>query len=455
MHLNQLRNWLDQQFNRLFANELVRRIVKNSGYLFGTTGVSAAASMLQGILAARLLGAAGFGTLGSITLFTSVVNNLISFRMGELVVKYVGHHTEHADPQNAAATFKLAALVEVLASCIAFGIVVVLAPLAAVMFTKDAQDAPLFIFYGLVLLANLIAESSTGLLQIFDRFRRLAGLGIVQSLTTLALIFITFLMDGGLRGVLAAYMVGKSIGALGISIAALIEAQRRWGAGWWKTPLTPLRPKLGEMGRFAVSTNISSSISLFTKDSELLWVSWLRGPTEAGYYKLALALANMVQMPVDPLPQATYPELSRQVARSQWNSVRDILRQGSYLAGGYALAATLFLVAFGQPLISLLYSPEFLPSYPALLILLAGLLVANTYYWRRIALLALGRADFPAKVNAILAGLKVIGTLIFVPRYGYLASAALLAGFYWAGSFISAFKTHSLIKQKRAGEGLG
>lgn len=450
MSLHSLRDWLEKQFNRLFANELVRRMVKNSGYLFGTTGISAAASMLQGILATRLLGAAGFGILGTITLFTSVINNLISFRMGELVVKFVGYHTEQADPQTAAATFKLAAFIEMLASFIAFGLIVVLAPFAAVLFTKDPQLAPLFVLYGLVLLANLIAESSTGLLQIFDRFRRLAGLGIIQSLVTLALIAITFLAGGGLAGVLGAYLVGKSIGALGISVAALLEARRRWGANWWKAPLAPLRPRLGEMGRFAISTNISASISLITKDSELLWVSWLRGPTEAGYYKLALALANMVQMPVEPLPQATYPELSRQVARSQWGSVRYILRQGSRLAGGYSLAATIFLIVFGQFLIRLLYSPEFLPAYPALLILLAGLLVANTFYWRRIALLALGRADFPARVNAVLAAFKVAGTLIFVPRYGYLASAALLSAFYWAGSMINALKIRSMIRHHQA-----
>jgi O-antigen/teichoic acid export membrane protein len=180
----------------------------------------------------------------------------------------------------------------------------------------------------------------------------------------------------------------------------------------------------------------------------LLWVSLLRGPVEAGYYKLALALANMVQMPIEPLPQATYPELSRQVARDQWANVRYILRQGSRLAGTYSIIMTLFLVLFGKFLISFLYSPEFLPAFPALVILLAGLLVANTFYWRRVALLALGRADFPAKVNFVLAVFKIIGIVLLVPQFGFVASAALLAGFYWIGSLISVVKIRSLITQR-------
>jgi len=443
-----LKKTSQQQFERLFQNELVRRMVRNSGYLFSTNGISAAASMLQGILAARLLGAEGFGILGTITVFTSTINNFASFRMGELVVKYVGHFTEHEEHAQAAAIFKLAALFEMLASLFAFGLIVLLAPVGAKYFAKDPATAPLFVLYGLVLLANLIAESSTGLLQIFDRFRRLAGLSIVQSMVTLLLIAITYFSKGGLTGILVAYLVGKAIGAVAITGAALVEAGRRWGSGWWRTSLGLLRPSWRELAHFAVSTNISSTISLVTKDSELLWVSLLRGPVEAGYYKLALALANMVQMPIDPLPQATYPELSRQVARNQWNNVRYILRQGSKLAGIYSLGVTIFLVVFGRFLISFLYSPEFLPAYPALVILLAGLLVANICYWRRVALLALGRADYPAKVNFVLAIFKIIGIILLVPQFGYIASAALLTGFYWIGSLISVLKIRSLISQR-------
>jgi O-antigen/teichoic acid export membrane protein len=448
MNLKSAETWLQRRFERLFQNELVRRMVRNSGYLFSTTGISAAASMLQGILAARLLGATGFGILGTITLFTSTINNFASFRMGELVVKYVGHFTEHDDHTHAAAIFKLAALFEMLASLVAFGLILLLAPLGAKYFAKDPATAPLFTLYGLILLANLIAESSTGLLQIFDRFKRLAGLNIIQSMVTLLLITITFFSNGGLAGILGAYLVGKMIGAIAITTAALMEANRRWGNGWWRTSLGLLRPKWRELAQFAISTNISATISLVTKDSELLWVSLLRGPAEAGYYKLALALANMVQMPIDPLPQATYPELSRQVARDQWANVRYILRQGSRMAGIYSIFVTLFLILFGKALIPFLYSSEFLPAYPALVILLSGLLVANTFYWRRVMLLALGRADFPAKVNFVLAAFKIVGIVLLVPRFGFVASAALLAGFYWIGSLISVVKIRSLIAQR-------
>jgi O-antigen/teichoic acid export membrane protein len=435
----------------MLQNPLFRRVVKNSGYLFSGTGISAALGMLQGILVARLLGVEGYGIVGVITLFTGIVNNLISFRMGEVVIKYVGEYVEAGNEKQAAALFKLAALVEMGASVVAFALLVLLAPLAAQYLAKDASLTSLFVLYSLVVLANLIAESSTGLLQIFDRFRPIAILGLVGNIVTLALVALVYWLRGGLAGILLAYLIGKAVSALGLSLVALLESSHRWGRGWWRASFQPLKPRFRQLTQFAVSTNISASISLITKDSELLWVSLFRGPVETGYYRLALTLSNLVQMPISPLPQATYPELSRQAARGEWQQMRSLLRQGSQLAGGYTLVATIFLIILGKPLIAWLYTPQFLPAYPALLILLLGYLVANTFYWRRSALLALGRADFPAKVNLVLAAFKMAGILLLVPRYGYLASAALLTGFYWIGSLVTVWKVYTLLpKESRA-----
>ena len=128
--------------------------------------------------------------------------------------------------------------------------------------------------------------------------------------------------------------------------------------------------------------------------------------------------------------------------------MRYVLRQGSILAGTYSLLATGFLVIFGREIIRVIYEPEFLPAYPALMILLGGFLIANTFYWQRVALLALGRPDFPMKINLVLAIMKVILILVLVPRYGYIASAALLAGSYAIGVSISAWKALAVLKAK-------
>jgi O-antigen/teichoic acid export membrane protein len=453
--LNSIVSQARRLFHRFFENELIRRVVKNSGYLLSATVFTAAVGMLQSILAARLLGVAAFGILGIITMFATVLNKLISFRMSELVVKYVGQFTETGDQPRAAATFKAAALAELGASAVAFTLVWLLAPVGARYFAKDPTTANWFAAYALVILANLIAESSTGLLQIFNRFRQFSVVSIISSLVTLTIIVIVTISHGGFAGILIAYITGKVFDAICLSVLAIREATHRWSNQWWRTPIGLLRPHARQMISFAINTNISASLSLITKDSELLWVALLRSPVDAGYYKVAMALANIMQLPISPLPQATYPELSREVARNNWDNVRYVLRQGSLLAGGYSLAVTLFLIILGKPLLSFLYKPEFLPAYPALLILLAGFMVANTFYWNRVALLSIGRADIPTKVNLVLALLKILGIILLVPIYGYLASAALLAGSYILGVSYAVLRfRHEMRKREQATDAL-
>jgi O-antigen/teichoic acid export membrane protein len=178
----------------------------------------------------------------------------------------------------------------------------------------------------------------------------------------------------------------------------------------------------------------------------------LRNPTEAGWYKQAIALANLVLIPITPLPQATYPELSREVARKAWGNVRYVLKQGSRLAALYSGAAALGLVVFGQWFIARFYGPEFLPSYPALLIILVGLLVANAFYWNRTTLLSLNLPDYPTKVNATAAILKVALIFLLVPSGGYLVSAALLAGYYIFSIGLNVRKVYKVLDEREGEE---
>jgi O-antigen/teichoic acid export membrane protein len=461
-----LPSWLQRILLSVFDSALIRRIAANSGYLFSATGIAAILGIGQNILAGRLLGVQGWGLLATIILFTSVVNKFASFRMSELVIKYVGKFSEEKDEEGAAAVFKAAALAEIGASLFAFTLVVVLSPLAARYLAKDPATTGWFMLYGLIILANLIAESSTGLLQIYNRYPQIAIANVVGSAVTLAItavVFIAFesgqanlatapLTQGqAMPYVLFAYVIGKICGASTLTVQALHTAGKNLGSGWWTAPLKKLQSDSRELVHFAVSTNISATLSLVNKDAEILWVSLFRSTTEAGYYKTALSLINLVTMPVSPLPQATYPELSRAAANKNWQSMVDTLKRSSLLAGGFTLGISVVLALFGQQLILLLYNnPDFLPAYPALLILIPGFLMANTFFWNRIALLALGKPDFPTKLNLVLAICKMLGILLLVPRFGYLANAALLSASYLIGVSIAAWKTRSVLRRYKA-----
>ena len=161
-------NLVKQVLSGWKQDNLLRKIVRNSGYLFIGNTLS---TVVQSILSARLLGILGFGILGVVVEFATNVNRLLSFRMGELVVKYMGQYMAENRTDRAAAILKASILLETLSSILAYILLLVLAPLAAAIIVKDTSTADLIKFYALALLANFATESSTGFLQVTDRFR--------------------------------------------------------------------------------------------------------------------------------------------------------------------------------------------------------------------------------------------------------------------------------------------
>lgn len=448
--LSSAREFLRRQVDRFLSNPLLQRVIRNSGYLFSAKTGSAGLSFAQSALAARVIGVADFGLLGGITQLAGLLNRLMSFRMGDLVVSYVGEFMAKEQDDKAAAVFKLASLVETASSAIAYALLIAVAPLAARILAPDRDLAPLIILYGATLLANLMAESANGLLQILDRYRVIAVITVGQSVLTLGLILGAFIQGGDLASIIRAYLAGKVAWALAISIAALWAAQAEWGRGWWRSPIESIADRRMEMVRFALSTNITATLTLITRDSELLWMNLLSSPLQAGYYKIALAFTNVLLIPVDPLISTTYREVAREVGGKRWENVRYLLRSGSLISAAWTFPASLGLAVLGPIIIRVTYGPASVPAYPILLVLLLGVVVINILYWNRNVLLPLGKPELPTKVYLVGTVLRVAGILILVPSAGAIGMAVLLSAFYAGTAAMLAWRTMEEIRTAEA-----
>ncbi len=172
--MQSLRSW--------WSDRLLRNVLTNSSYLFSSNAATIVLGMVQGILAARTLGAENFGILSATVIpFVSMVSRLTSFRMSELVVKYMGQYMAEEKKDQAAAVAKAAVVADSLVSLLGFALLLLIAPLAAIYLAKDPQTAPLFTFYGIILLGNATFETATGVLQATNRFRTIALVNFGQS----------------------------------------------------------------------------------------------------------------------------------------------------------------------------------------------------------------------------------------------------------------------------------
>jgi O-antigen/teichoic acid export membrane protein len=226
----------------------------------------------------------------------------------------------------------------------------------------------------------------------------------------------------------SAYLLGKMI----LGIAPVILAWRSMddllGPGWLRAPLQGL-PPWKELRRFAISTNLSATVNLLVRDSELLWVALFLDPTAAGYYKVALAIGSFVAIPITPFISTTFPEISRSAASHAWGQLRSLLKRVTLVSGVLTAGIAFVLVFFGQFLI-LLWGAEYLPAYPALIVLLVGYAFSNLVFWNRPLLLALDLPVYPFWATQLSGVVKVLLAFLVIPAFGTIGAAALLAGYF-------------------------
>lgn len=421
---------------RCHKDELLVRVARNSVHLFSSNSASLVLSFVQGVLAARILGPAGFGLLGIAMSYAATLNGLLSFRMSELIVRYGGEHLEKGNTERAGAVIKAGGIAELSVSILAFVLVVVTAGIGARYIAKSPGTEWMFVLYAVGLLANFNTETSTGILQITDRIRVRGTVNLIQSIASALIVAVVFVLylrgqvtpTQALLAVLVGYLVGKAMLGIGLFIAAQRRLREVLGNTWFTAPLSSL-PSIRELAGFAVSSNLSATAILIFRESELLWVGFFLTTEAAGLYKIAYTIVSFLSVPADPLILSVYPEVNRLVVQKAWHRLRDFLRKVTGLALGYNLILVLALVVFGRLLLQV-FGEQYIPAYPAMMALLAGLAFNYTLFWNRPLLLSLGLPTF-ALWAVLIAGLLKIGlAFALVPHYGFVMEAVLLSFYY-------------------------
>jgi O-antigen/teichoic acid export membrane protein len=430
-------------------DEILGGVIRNTGYLFSSNTITLGLNTLQTLIATFLLGPTFFGILGMVTSFASSVNRLLSFRMGELVIKHAGGQLALGRKDKAAAIIKAAGLVEAGTSLVAFLILVLTASWAATTIIKVPEAAPWIVIFGLSILADIVFETSTAVLQLGNHFKYQAILNLAQSIIVTVLLAVAILFQGTIYFVLIAYLLGKVVQGLGTTILAFRWVKPLLGNNWLHQPFSLIENRR-ELGHFAFSTNLSGSINMVIRDSEILWVGYFLNPTAAGYYKLALALMNLTAIPISQIISTTFPQISKSTARHDWSTLKRLLRRTSAIAAVWIAFCVVGMVLIGPIFFYNYKGGAFLPTLPGMFILLPGFAAQGIFFWNRPLLLSLGKPNFPLTVNAVLGAVKIGLMFLLVPTYGYLVQAGLLSGYFLFAAVIIVWEGLKEIRRQQS-----
>jgi O-antigen/teichoic acid export membrane protein len=234
-----------------------------------------------------------------------------------------------------------------------------------------------------------------------------------------------------------------------ISVSAIREMERRLGSKWLGAPLA-LVSDWRSIWRFALSTNLNGTINLFARDNIPLYIGYFLSAAEAGYFRFALSLINLIMLPIEPFIWPTYAEITRTISQRKWDVTRKLLRQVSSIAGIWTVLTGGGLIALGWWLIPLLFGADYQPAYPAIVILLMGYACANIFNWNRPLLLALGKPRYPLLVAGVVGAVELLLFFSLVPYGNYLTASAIFSGYLAISILWMAWRGLTLLRREEA-----
>jgi O-antigen/teichoic acid export membrane protein len=113
------------------------------------------------------------------------------------------------------------------------------------------------------------------------------------------------------------------------------------------------------------------------------------------------------------------------------------------------IAGAMFL---GAPwIINIFIGAGFLPVVFAVRVMIWGFITAVVFLWVRPVFLSMGKPGILTIVNTINAVIMVILSFIFVPKFGYFASALIYTYTYIAGQVLAIFVFLRILKHPKCG----
>jgi O-antigen/teichoic acid export membrane protein len=349
----------------------LRRIARNSGWLFSGKLVAAALSFFYLALVTRTLGPAHFGLFILIVTTVQFIKTLLSFDSWQAVVKYGQPAVHDSDRQQLGRLTGLCLAIDIGAGLIAMAIALSVLFLFGDRLGLSPDSRTIAAIYTI---ASMLAVRSTavGLLRLVDRFAAGAFADTMSSISRMAGAILAAIVQPDVTGFLLAWAMSELV----VSCTYWIMVRRYCGplmsrprviAAW-----TALEAFPGVL-RFLVATNFASTLRAIVSQGPVLLVGGFAGVTMAGFYRLATQLASAMALVAQMVSRSIFTEMARSrgrhgagtpshdVYRTLWQSFRLAI------AGAVVIAALLLFA--GKPFLLLMAGRDFLPAYPLLLLL--------------------------------------------------------------------------------------
>lgn len=296
--------------------------------------------------------------------------------------------------------------------------------IAGVGFARHSGLLPLLdpYNYGLLLSAAfLLANESAGLfLRSFliaaERFERLNLLDAAQGLLQLLAVSLALVFDPSADAALAAYVAARIAGSLLVLFSIRVEDQGD-------------EIGLADLLRYSRYPWISNLFSMLNVRVDTLMLGWFLGlamgvtAEDLGLYTVCAMAINAIKEIQLAVQKVFLPKVSASSDHESCELTARLYRQSFLIYSMIGLS----IIALSRPAL-LLFGPEYVRAWPALAILIIGVvLIRANGGLLSLHLTACGKPSIPPRLNGYGVLLNVCLNLFLIPRFGIEGAALATA----------------------------
>ena len=388
--------------SRAGAPSAGRRLVSNTAWRAAAFGARAVGGLVATIFVARTLGPLGFGRFQFALALTLLLGFVVMLGLPKLLVREIAR-----DPKGAATRIDSALFICLVAGGVVSGL------LLGIGWAAGADRSLLFMV-GLTMIADSVGRIVMALFWAVERMRYEAVAVGIQESAFVAFTLLALAADGGVEGVMLAYLTSRVIGFV---VAWVIAATKLSCATRPRRHAGVVRPMLKATIPFAIDDGLS--LAYVRIDAVLLGL--LKGPTAVGLYQSATNLVLYLNVLPRMVNMSMYPQMSRAWPEQPW-AIRRLRDASIRLLGAVAIPITVGSIMLAPEIIGVLYGPKFEPAvrYYQLLVLVIPLrILGNTL---GTAITSVDRQAQRAFIVGVAAALNVGLNLILIPMWSILGA---------------------------------
>ncbi|WP_068078273.1 lipopolysaccharide biosynthesis protein [Novosphingobium lentum] len=403
------------------------------GHLLSGNGANVAITAISTAIAARSIGVQAFGVFALVLSIGRVCERLIRFESWQPLIRFAAQPDVESDKRRLSELFLAGLLLDVGSALVAALLTVVCGYLLMPVLHLEMRYLPLVCIYAAAIAIN-IRGMPTASLRLNGKFRLLAYVQLISSLIQIIMSVVAMWMGLGLMAFVVIWTVCQMIDSslflwLGFRTLKHLCIPSPLRSQW-----RGLMAKFPGFIRFALSTNISSTLRTLTQEADTILVGAIVGTSSAGMYHIAKRFAKIAQQIGQQIQTVIYPDMARFWAKADLVAFRNITARVQVALGAVGLGILGLTVISGKFLIDLAFGEEFAATYPLLMTQLVAVVLIMHAAPSRSALLAMNRPGFVMAVAVFSTMLFFAVAFAAMPTYGaiganyaHIAFAALSA----------------------------